>query len=158
FLFTSPFTRRQIVLYRLLPNYLFALVQAFVFLILFESHLPHPLLAAVCLLLFQIACFHLETAMAIFAGAISEALHHRLRCMRVWGYLLLTAVYFRAAWDIHLVPSFATSPVTQLLFYPAVTLADVGPSPPFRHWALQLISHQSATVGEFMQPALYVTG
>ena len=38
FLFTSPFTRRQLIFYRLLPNYLFALLQGVVFFALFESH------------------------------------------------------------------------------------------------------------------------
>ena len=39
FLFTSPFTQRQIVCYRLLPNYLYALVQGLVLAALFAPHL-----------------------------------------------------------------------------------------------------------------------
>src|SRR5882672_3845909 len=39
FLFTSPFTQRQIVFYRLLPGYLFAIAQSLVFLALFAPHL-----------------------------------------------------------------------------------------------------------------------
>jgi hypothetical protein len=57
FLFTSPFTQRQIVFYRLLPNYLFALIQGSIFLAIFKSHLAHPVLAALCLVFFQVACF-----------------------------------------------------------------------------------------------------
>jgi len=53
FIFTSPFSQRQIVCYRLLPNYLYALVQGIVLAVLFAPHLSHPLLMAVGLTLFQ---------------------------------------------------------------------------------------------------------
>ena len=75
FLFTSPFTQRQIVFYRLLPSYLFALVQGLVFLGLFAPHLTHPLLPTVCFILFQILCFHVATAAAILAGTILSLIH-----------------------------------------------------------------------------------
>src|ERR1044071_8305386 len=42
FLFTGPFTQRQIVLYRLLPSYLFAVLQGFVFFGLIAPHTTHP--------------------------------------------------------------------------------------------------------------------
>src|SRR5712691_2885794 len=72
FLFTSPFTQRQLVFYRLLPNYLFAMIQGLVFLALFAFHLKHPWLTAASLTLFQLVCFHLAAGAAIFAGTISE--------------------------------------------------------------------------------------
>src|SRR5215475_9939739 len=64
FLFTSPFTQRQIVFYRFLPNYLFAFAQSVVFYLLFESHLKHPVLTSACLMLFQIVCFHVAAGSA----------------------------------------------------------------------------------------------
>src|SRR6266404_1087993 len=70
FLFTSPFTQRQLVLYRLLPGYFFAVMQGLVFLALFASHLKHPVLTVLCLTLLQACCFHLSTGASIFAGAL----------------------------------------------------------------------------------------
>src|SRR5436189_3429571 len=52
FLFTSPFTRHQIVAYRLASSYCFALVQSAVFLSVFSSHLAHPVTTSLCLALF----------------------------------------------------------------------------------------------------------
>src|SRR5215475_12141531 len=64
FLFTSPFSQRQIIFYRFLPNYLFAFAQSVVFYLLFESHLSHPVLTSACLMLFQIVCFHVAAGSA----------------------------------------------------------------------------------------------
>ncbi len=137
FLFTSPFTQRQIVVYRLLPNYLYALVQGLVFLALFASHLKHPLLTAVCMMLFQVACFHLATGAAIFGGTISEQAHVRVRWMMLGVYFVMAALYLRVAWDLKVVPSFMSSPLTQLFFYPAATLSDIGTEPVLREWMLR---------------------
>ena len=60
-------------------------------------------------------------------------------------YFLLTAVYLRAAWDIRLVPPIGSSPFTQLLFYPAVTLSEVATSPTIGEWALKLANSAAAT-------------
>jgi hypothetical protein len=144
FLFTSPFTQRQIVFYRLLPAYLFALVQGLVFLALFEPHLEHPLLTAFCLVLFQIACFHLATSAAIFAGTIPEQSHHRIRWMLLGVCFLITALYLRAAWGLKLIPAFVSAPFTQFLFYPALTLSDVATAPPANQWTLSLINNNSS--------------
>jgi hypothetical protein len=144
FLFTSPFTQRQIVFYRLLPGYLFALVQGLVFLALFEPHLKHPWLACFCLVLFQIACFHLATGAAIFAGTIPEQSHHRIRWMLLGVCFLITALYLRAAWGLKLIPAFVSAPFTQFLFYPALTLSDVATAPPINQWTLNLINNNSS--------------
>ena len=158
FLFTSPFTERQIVFYRLLPSYLFALVQGLVFLGLFAPHLTHPLLPTVCFILFQILCFHVATAAAILAGTISEQLHHRVRWMLVSLYFVLTAVYLRAAWDIRIIPSLAASPFAQLLFYPAVTLSDIGTAPAVREWTLHFVGTRSYAMSELWISVLYLGG
>src|SRR5215472_6416508 len=71
FVFTSPFTKEQVIFYRLVPSYLYAIAQSLVFFALFQSHLAHPITVSLCLMLFQIACFHLLTFVAIFAGSIS---------------------------------------------------------------------------------------
>jgi len=156
FLFTSPFTRRQILFYRLLPSYLFALVQGLVFFALLTPHLEHPLTTTICFILFQIACFHVSTGAAIFAGTLSEPLHHRVRWMLLAGCFALTAVYLRAAWDIRIIPAFASSPLAQLAFYPAVTWSDVGAAPFVRDWSLRLIGPNPSWSLQFWQSALYL--
>src|ERR1035441_200906 len=138
FVFTSPFTQRQVVFYRLLPNYLYALVQGLVLAALFAPHLSHPLLMAAGLTLFQITCFHVSTAASLYAGTFPEDRHHRIRCMVLGAGFIFTALYFRAAWEVRFVPAFALSPVAQLLFYPAVTLPEAASSPAFHKWALRL--------------------
>ncbi len=157
FLFTSPFTQKQIVLYRLLPNYLFAIVQSLVFLVLFGAHLSQPLLVGVCLILFQIACFHIATGAAIFAGSISEESHHRVRWMLLGAYFLLTALYLRVEWEFKLVPSFCSSPLVQLLFYPAVTLPDAIQNPALHRWALALQGTGAFAAGQLWR-TLFVCG
>jgi hypothetical protein len=156
FLFTSPFTQRQIVFYRLLPSYLFAVVQGLVFLGLFAPHLKHPILASVCFILFQFICFHAATAAAIFAGTISEFAHHRIRWMMLGTYFILSAVYLRTAWDFKIIPSFVSSPLAQVFFYPAVTLSDLGSAPIIREGALRLVeTHHFSTRGLGL-PTLYL--
>jgi hypothetical protein len=155
FLFTSPFTQRQIVLYRLLPGYLFAVVQGLVFLALFEPHLQHPWLASLCLALFQIACFHLATGAAIFAGTIAETSHHRIRWMMLGTYFLITALYLRAAWGLKLIPSFVSSPFAQVLFYPALTLPDIASAPSVNQWTVSLVNSHSDQVQVLWQAFFY---
>ncbi|HWX20080.1 MAG TPA: putative ABC exporter domain-containing protein [Candidatus Binatia bacterium] len=138
FLFTSPFTQSQIVFYRLLPSYLFAVGQGAVFFALFAVHLRHPLVMALCLVLFQIACFHVETGAAIFAGSIPEPLHYRMRWMLLGTYALLLALYLHTAWDLKLVPSFMASPSIQVLFYPAVTLSELSAPGLVPRWLVHL--------------------
>lgn len=156
FLFTSPFTQRQIVFYRLLPGYLFAVAQGLVFFALFEPHLKHPLLASLCLMLFQTACFHVATGAAIFAGTISEQSHHRIRCMMLGVCFLITALYLRAAWELKLIPSFVSSPFTQELFYPALTLSDIAGAPSVNQWTLGLVIGNSYQIQIFGQGVFYL--
>jgi hypothetical protein len=158
FLFTGPFSQRQIVCYRLLPNYLYALVQGLVLAALFAPHLSHPLLMAAGLTLFQITCFHVGTAASLLAGNFPEDRHHRLRCMMLVGGFLFTALYFHAAWEVRFIPAFARSSLAQFLFYPAVSLPDVANSFTLHHWALHLAPTASARLHELCRPALYLGG
>jgi hypothetical protein len=156
FVFTSPFTQRQVVCYRLLPNYLYALVQGLVLAALFAPHLSHPLLMAAGLTLFQITCFHVSTAASLFAGTFPEDRHHRLRCMMLGAGFLFTALYFRAAWEVRFVPAFAVSPLAQLLFYPAVTLPEAASSHALHQWASRLTPTGSLWLWQLWQPVLYL--
>src|ERR1051326_2232411 len=117
FLFSGPFTTRQIILHRLWPQYLFALGQAVVFLGLLGPHLARPLTAALCLLMFQAACFHVATVAAFLGGRIPDDRHRRVRWLILAGYFLLSALYLRAAWDIRLVPETLAGAGWQALFY-----------------------------------------
>ncbi|MGA2656480.1 MAG: putative ABC exporter domain-containing protein [Verrucomicrobiota bacterium] len=158
FVFTSPFTQRQILLYRLLPQYVYAVIQGLVFGALFAPHFRQPWLAAACMTLFQAACFHLATAAAVFGGAISERLHYRLRWMMLGGFFLLGALYLRAAWEIELVPAFVRSPLAQLFFYPAATLPDATASPVLHRWILGLAGAGGMSPPALLRPALYLAG
>jgi hypothetical protein len=158
FVFTSPFTQRQILLYRLLPQYLYAVIQGLVFAALFAPHLRQPLLAAACMTLFQAACFHLATAAAVFGGAISERLHYRLRWMMLAAFFMLGALYLRVAWEIKLVPAFVRLPLAQLLFYPAATLPDATNSPLLQRWMLRLAGGGGMSLPALLRPALYLAG
>jgi hypothetical protein len=158
FVFTSPFTQRQILLYRLLPLYLYAVIQGVVFGALFAPHFRHPLLAAACMTLFQIACFHLATAAAVFGGAISERLHYRLRWMMLGAFFLLGALYLRVEWEIKLVPAFVMSPLAQLLFYPAATLPDATNSPVLQRWILGLAGGGGMSLPALLRAALSLAG
>jgi hypothetical protein len=156
FLFTSPFTQRQIVFYRLLPGYLFAVAQSLVFLALFAPHLKHPVLTSACLMLLQIACFHIASGAAIFAGTISEEAHHRIRWMLLGVYFVITVFYLRAALGLKLIPGFLSSSLTQFFFYPAVTLSDVGTAPLVGQWALRLVKNPSVATDNLWQPLFYL--
>jgi len=158
FLFTGPFTQRHLILYRLLPNYLFAIGQGIAFLALLMPHLSRPLLMTACFILFQIACFHVGMAMSLLAGSIAKQLHDRIHWMLVGVYFIVTAIYLRVAWDIRLVPAVTASPLAQLLFYPAITWPDVQSAPVFREWALGLMASYSTGPVQLTRSLLYLTG
>ena len=158
FVFTSPFTQRQILLYRLLPQYLYAAIQGIVFAAWFAPHLRHPVLAAGCVTLFQVACFHLAMAAAVWGGAVSDRLHYRLRWMMLGTCFVLTALYFRVAWEVDFVPACLRSPLVQLAFYPAMTPSDVTTSAWLRGWLAGLARTGDVLAPTFLDPALCLAG
>ncbi len=157
FVFTSPFTQRQVVFYRLLPNYSFAVIQGLVFLALFATHLKHPWMTLGCVILFQIVCFHLAAGAAIFAGTISEQAHHRIRWMLLGVYCVVTMLYLRAAWELKFIPSFVSSPLFQGLFYPALTLRDLAGAAFIRDWAVHWSRGNSIAPHGLLEPSLYLS-
>ncbi len=156
FLFTGPFSQKQIVLYRLLPSYLYAVLQALVFGLLFSPHLDHPLLASFGLALFQIVCFHLATAAAIRAGALTDRLHDRIRWMLLALGFVFIATYLRVSLDIYVIPAWFAADWTHLLFYPAVPLADLGVSESLRHPILKLAGPVITTSSSQAAPLLWL--
>src|SRR3954469_15812471 len=156
FLFTSPFTQRQIIFYRLLPNYLYAVLQAIAFLLIFASHLHHPFITWVCVVLFQVVCFHIATAAAIYSGTIREELHHRIRWMLLGFYFVVSVLYLRVAWDIKLIPKVLAGPLVDAAFYPALTLSNVTNLPFLQNWAELLKIRDSATWRTLWEPAAYL--
>lgn len=155
FLFTSPFTQRQILFYRLFSQYFFALVQGLVFLALFESHFRFPIVAGLCLVLFQIVCFHLATAAALFGGSIPVETHQRLRWMMLSAFLFIVALYLRVAWELKLVPSVFSSAAAGLFFYPASTLPDIANASLLHRAALVFTGGAAMPVNHLREPALY---
>lgn len=158
FLFTSPFTQRQVLFYRLLPNYLFAVVQSLVLLGLFGSRFQHPMLMAIGVGLFQIICFHLATTAAIFGGSLPEQTHYRLRWMMLGVFFLLAALYLRLAWNFRIVPSFCASPLFQGFFYPAVTLPDLANAIQPNRWTLRLWIDGPVSTKSFWQNTACLVG
>lgn len=156
FLFTSPFTQRQIVLYRLLPSYTFAIAQSAVFMALFSPHLKHPFLASACLALFQIACFHITSGAAIFAGTLSEHAHYRIRCMLLGFYFVVSALYLRSVLGLKLIPSFASSLLAQIFFYPATTPSDISGAPILGNFILRLAKDGPASTHDLWVQLLYM--
>ncbi|HTL59664.1 MAG TPA: putative ABC exporter domain-containing protein [Candidatus Limnocylindrales bacterium] len=156
FLFTSPFTQRQIVCYRLLPNYAFAVLQSILFVLLFATHLTYPLVTGICLGLFQMVCFHVATSAAIFSGTIPEVLHQRLRWMMLGAFFFLTALYLRVAWDLRIVPGFFASPQSQVLFYPAVSLLDIANTSALQQLIFTLAGRHASSLEPAWKPFLYV--
>lgn len=156
FLFTGPFTQREIIFYRLWPNYLFAVVEGLVFWALLMPHLRFPVLTAVCFTLFQIACFHISMAASIFASGLSEPVHYRARWMILGVYFIITVVYLRTEWDLQIIPSVASSPWFRVFFYPAATLSDINFGTPVHRWALQLMETGSWPATRVLLSALYL--
>jgi hypothetical protein len=156
FVFTSPFSKQQVLFYQLLPGYLYALAQSAAFFVLFESHLTHPVIVSLSLLLLQIACFHIATGAAIFAGSISDQAHHRLKWMLLFFYFMIAALYLRKAWDLRLVPAFMNSPLAQGFFYPAAPLLDIGTCPFVGRWSTCLANHEFAGTGDLLPPLAYL--
>jgi hypothetical protein len=156
FLFTSPFSRQQIVLFRLLPNYLFAAFQSLVFAVLFGSHFQHPILATTCFTFFQIACFHVSTMASIFGGTIPEQTHYRLRWMMLGVGFLACALYLRLAWGFRIVPACCSSPSFQLLFYPALTLTDAVNAIDVHQWFLGLATLRPLTAPQWWHNSIYL--
>jgi len=154
FVFTSPFTQRQVVCYRLLPNYLYALIQGLVLAALFAPHLSHPLLMATSFDPLPNHCFHVATAAALYAGTLAEDLHHRLRCMMLGAGFSSRASISALSGTSAFVPAFALSPVAQLLFYPAVTLPEAANSPALHQWASRLTLTDSHWLRQLWLPAL----
>ncbi len=158
FLFTSPFTQRQIVFYRLLSSYFFAVVQGLVLAALLGAHFPYPAVLAVCAILCQIACFHLATAAALFGGSIPEHLHHRLRWMMLGAFFLLTVLYLRWAWELRMVPAWFSSPLAGPLFYPGVNLPEAANAEVWHRAASWVGGDVAVTSGPLISAALCVAG
>jgi hypothetical protein len=158
FVFTSPFTQRQVIFYQLLNNYLFAVVQGLVFGVLFASHFLHPVMATGCMILFQVACFHLSTAASIYGGSLPEPVHHRLRWMMLGVMFLFTAFYLRAAWGLKLAPAFCGSPLLGLFFYPALTLPDVANAGVLHRWTSLGIPAGNPLEPHLIRQATYLVG
>ncbi len=156
FIFTAPFTRRQIIVYRLLPNYLYAVVQSLVFLLLFATHLKHPLFAAVCLTLFQVACFHIAAAAAIFSGTLPEQLYERLRWMMFCVFAFSAVFYFRVAWGFKMIPGILSLPLAQLLFYPAVNVPDLDVAAFASAWLARFLPSRDFPIRQLWEPALFL--
>src|SRR5262249_49238022 len=64
--------------------------------------------------------------------------------------------YLRAAWDLHLVPSFVSSPFVQMLFYPASTLTDLGRAPVVGEWSLRLLQKEPSMLLNLWRPIAFL--
>ena len=55
-----------------------------------------------------------------------------------------------------MIPSFANSPLAQLLFYPALTLSDIGTAPSLREWLIRAMRTSPFSAQQYWQSALYL--
>src|SRR5947207_270915 len=62
--------------------------------------------------------------------------HHLFRWMLLGFYCVVIMLYLRTAWELKLIPSFVSSPLFQGLFYPALTLPDLGGAAFIGDWAV----------------------
>jgi hypothetical protein len=125
FLFAGPFTKRHLIFYQLLPNYIFAVFQGLIFAALFGAHLVHPVFFAGCFVLFQIACFHLAAAGALFGGSLSLTVYYRFRWALLAFCFLLVEIYFRVFLEFSLAPKILTSELRHVLFPGTAAPADL---------------------------------
>src|SRR2546423_916792 len=156
FLFTGPFRRAHLIIYRLLPGYLYSIAQAAVFIALFAPHLKRPILMLFCLTLFQIVCFHISAGAAIYGGKISVRAHDRIRWMLVGCYGLATLFYLRAAWGLKLIPGFFGRPEAELLFYPDINPASLANAPWVRQWTEQLVTGRATRADALFETSFYL--
>src|SRR5262249_60836936 len=78
--------------------------------------------------------------------------------MLVGVYCVVTGLYLRVAWDIRLIPAIAASPLAQLLFYPAITLRDVGMAPINREWLLGWFGNGPTVALQSARPLICLGG
>src|SRR5438876_549002 len=88
---------------------------------------------------FFLGCLFYYRHAEIFAQLVGRETLIGGALIMLGGYFVITAVYLRAAWDLKLVPAFVSSPLTQLLFYPALALSDVGSAPIVSQWTLRFV-------------------
>lgn len=155
FLFTGPFTRAQIMVYRLLPSYLYSVVQAGVFLLLFGAQLKHPALMFACLVFFQNMCFHIAAGVAVWAGTLTNQAHERIRWMILASYAILTISYLRGAWGVQLAPGFLGRPAAQMLFYPAADVTALATGAGVVAWGKHLVEASTAAGSSLLLSAVF---
>jgi hypothetical protein len=88
FLLTGPFTPKELLIYRLLPNYAGALISSVAFLVVFHNNTTAPLFAGIGLVLFQIVCAHASAAAGLWGGSLPGTSHRRV----LWNFLAIGSI------------------------------------------------------------------
>lgn len=95
FLFCGPFSRRQLVMYRLLSVYPFALVSSAFFLLVLRRATAHPGIAYCGLVLFSLLLVHVQTIFGLLATAVENRIFQRLKTsLRIVAWSLAIGLAF----------------------------------------------------------------
>lgn len=139
FLFPGPFSRRELVMYRLLTLYPFALISSAVFLLMLRRMCGHAGASYLALVLFSCLLIHLQTILGLVATWIEGGLLRRVRSsLRVVAWMLaivLAFAFIGAATGDHRVASFVDRvfaiEAARVAFYPAAKVAQALAAPNF---------------------------
>jgi hypothetical protein len=164
FLFPAPFTPRDLLVWRLMHQWLFSFVSAGVLLLVTARGAAHPGRLFVGIYLLQVTSFHAQVAIAVYTTKLGDAAARRLRGVgRAVALAVLFAgmVYFVRAVQPggvqSLVATAMQSDATKFLFFPATKCADFVFAEPARSaaWALfgQLVG-ALATLALLLAPAV----
>jgi hypothetical protein len=131
FLFAGPFSRRALVLYRLVTLYPVTLVSGAIFFFILGVRPAHPGLGLAAFLLGHLSALHVQTIVALLAVHLSERVFVRLRrgarfvgVLLGAGTLLLLVLSTSARGGPgRTLAGLADSPATRVLLYPAAAAA-----------------------------------
>ena len=155
FLFPGPFSRRSLVLYRVLTLYPFTLFSGAILYLFVVASPAEPLLGLTAFVLAQLCALHIQTAVALLAVFLSERVFRRLRrgaqlLGAVLGvgivFLLVLATSARGG-PGRALAALADSPLARILLFPAAAAARVVASPGLSEAATPLAALLAAAAG-----------
>lgn len=132
FLFPGPFTRRELVLYRLFSLYPFALVSSALFLLMLRRMCGHAWASYLALVLFSFLLIHLQTILGLVATWIEGGLLKKVRTpLRATAWMLAIVLAFAFVGAATGDPRVATFvdrlfavDAARVVFYPAAKVGE----------------------------------
>lgn len=164
FVLPGPFSRRHILAYHLMRNYVqMLLLGLFYALFLGAAEAPNPVLAYFGVVLCLVVATQLQTGMTMLSAALSERVFGRLRL--VSRILLVGALGVAAVLAVAGIAGSGDVPATlrvlmathvaRILFYPAVAVGDIATAPTFGAALIPLLGLIGCVVGTFALVLLF---